>query len=214
VASVGTVLAAVGLYSPAAWAAALYYGAHSTLITAGLFLLADLLATQRGAAGDRLEPAAPVAQPALLGLLLLLAAAAAAGLPPLPGFIGKLMLLQAAAGAPGGVAVWAVVLGMGLLTLVALARSGSLLFWQLRPETPVAAASADGRGLAATVLLIGASVAMSVTAAPLLRYAQAAAQQLGDRAAYADAVLPELGGAAARSTRPYTGEAPPAGAAR
>ena len=51
---------------------------------------------------------------------------------------------------------------------------------------------------------------MSVWAAPLLRYAQAAALQLGDRAAYASAVLPELGGAAARSTRPYTGQIPPA----
>ena len=226
VASVGTVLAAVGLYSTAGWAAAIYYLAHSTLIVAALFLLAELLGAQRGAAGGRLVPAAPVAQPALLGILLLLAAASVAGLPPLPGFIGKLMLLQASASAPGGAALWAVLLGGGLLTLIGLARAGSIVFWQAHAEpaasgVPGASGTpgtpgvlAPPRGLAATGLLIAASVAMSVWAAPLLRYAQAAALQLGDRAAYAAAVLPEVGGAAARSTRPYTGRIPPAAAPR
>ena len=47
--------------------------AHSTLVVAGLFLLAELVAAQRGDAADRLVPASPVAQPALLGLMLLLA---------------------------------------------------------------------------------------------------------------------------------------------
>jgi multicomponent K+:H+ antiporter subunit D len=46
---------------------------------------------------------------------------------------------------------------------------------------------------------------MSVYAAPLQRYTQAAAEQLLDRNAYADAVLGEQGGAAARTVRPYTG---------
>ena len=48
VASVGTVLAAVGLFNAAAWSAALYYMANSTLVIAGLFLLAELVAAQRG----------------------------------------------------------------------------------------------------------------------------------------------------------------------
>jgi multicomponent K+:H+ antiporter subunit D len=214
------VLAAVGLFSTAGWAAAIYYLAHSTLIVAALFLLVELLGAQRGAAGGRLVPAAPVAQPALLGILLLLAAASVAGLPPLPGFIGKLMLLQASAAAPGGAALWAVLLGGGLLTLIGLARAGSMVFWQAHAGPAATGATgapgvpAPPRLLVATALLIAASVAMSVWAAPLLRYAQAAALQLSDRPAYAAAVLPELGGAAARSTRPYTGQAPPASAPR
>ncbi len=219
VASVGTVLAAVGLFTPAGWAAGLYYMAHSTLIVAGLFLLAELLGAQRGAAGGQLVPASPVDQPALLGSLLLLAAASSAGLPPLPGFIGKLMLLQASAGHPAGPALWTVVLGVGFLTLISLARAGSLLFWQVQPAAAggaagTAPAGASRRLLAATLMLLGASVALSVWAAPLLRYCYAAAHQLGDRAAYAAAVLPELGGAAARSTQPYTGQPGAAGAAR
>jgi multicomponent K+:H+ antiporter subunit D len=69
-----------------------------------------------------------VAQPTLLGLMMLLGAASAAGLPPLPGFIGKLMVLQASAALPAGW-VWSVVLAVGFLTLVGLARAGSILFW-------------------------------------------------------------------------------------
>mgnify|MGYP006206099679 CR=1 FL=1 len=92
VASVGTILAAIGLFTPEAWSAAFYYLVHSTLVVAGLFLLVELVAAQRGDVADELAPASPVAQPVLLGMMLLLAAASVAGLPPLPGFIGKVML--------------------------------------------------------------------------------------------------------------------------
>ena len=96
VASVGTVLVALALFN----ADGLVGRACTTWPTArwsspALFLLAELVAAQRGDAADRLVPATPVAQPALLGGLLLLTAASASGLPPLPGFIGKLMLLEA-----------------------------------------------------------------------------------------------------------------------
>jgi multicomponent K+:H+ antiporter subunit D len=56
---------------------------------------------------------------------------------------------------------------------------------------------------------LGLSVLMSVFAAPIQRYTAAAALQLQDRAAYAGAVLPESGGAAAQTTRPYRGVNPP-----
>jgi multicomponent K+:H+ antiporter subunit D len=44
VASVGTILAGVGLFTPAALSAALYYMVHSTLVIAALFLLVELVA--------------------------------------------------------------------------------------------------------------------------------------------------------------------------
>ena len=204
VASVGTVLAAIGLFGPAAWSAALFYMANSTLVIGGLFLLSELVGAQRGDVADRLEPASAVAQPQLLGLMLLLAAASVAGLPPLPGFIGKLMLLEASVGHAAVVAVWTVVLGVGFLTLVGLARAGSILFWNVRDDLPACGSSgASPRLLLATLTLIFASVAMTVFAAPLQRYTTAAAAQLGDRAAYARAVLGEQGGEAADTARPY-----------
>jgi len=207
VALVGTVLVAIGLYTPAAWSAALYYMVNSTLVVAGLFLLAELVAAQRGDAADRLQPASPVAQPALLGLMMLLAAASAAGLPPLPGFIGKLMLLEAATPHAWQAAVWTTVLGVGFLTLVGLARAGSILFWHVSDEAPGAASGASAQLLSATLMLLAASVAVSAFAAPLQRYTQAAAEQLLDRAAYARAVLGEQA-ASQGTTRPYRFETP------
>jgi multicomponent K+:H+ antiporter subunit D len=205
VASVGTILMAVGLFGEAAWSAALYYMAHSTLTVAGLFLLVELVAAQRGDVGGRIEPASAVAQPTMLGLMLLLAAASSVGLPPLPGFIGKLMLLQASSSHAQVVVVWTVVLLVGFATLLGLARAGSTLFWHVRTDLPSGASGASATLVLATSMLLAASVAMSVFAAPLQRYTQATAAQLADTRAYFEAVLGEQGGAAARTTRPYTG---------
>jgi multicomponent K+:H+ antiporter subunit D len=213
VASVGTILAAMALGGAVAWGAAMYYLVHSTLVMAGLFLLAELVAAQRGDAADRLQPAAPVAQPALLGGLLLLAAASGAGLPPLPGFIGKVAVLQAAAGHTAAVAVWAVVLSVGFASLLGLARAGSVLFWKVNTEQGAAAGGHSGaspRLMGATLALLAASIALSVLAAPLLRYTQAAAVQLVDTQAYARAVLGEEGAQPRPTTQPYTGQRPAA----
>ena len=202
VASVGTILVGVGLFGSAGWAASMYYLANSTLVVAGLFLLAELVASQRGDAADRLEPAAPVAQPVLLGSMMLLAAASAAGLPPLPGFIGKLLMLEASSIHAWQVAIWTTLIGVGFLTLVGLARAGSILFWHVRDDAPGSTSGASPKLISATLALLAATVAMSVWAAPIQRYTAQAAAQLLDREAYARAVLGEAG-LGAQTTRPY-----------
>ena len=203
VASAGTALAAIALFSVPAWSAALFYMANSTLVIAGLFLLSELVAAQRGNVADHLVPASPVAQPTLLGLMLLLAAASVTGLPPMPGFLGKLMILQASAPHGWGPAVWAVLLVVSFLTLIGLARAGSIVFWKVRADTaPSAAGGASVRLVGATMALLLAGVLMSVLAAPVKRYTDAAAAQLENRDAYARAVL---GNARAETTKPYDG---------
>ena len=206
VASVGTILAGVGLYTPAALSAALYYMMHSVLAAAALFLLVELVATQRGESGDHLRPAAPVAQPVLLGIMTLLGAASVAGLPPLPGFLGKLMILESSALTPAHAWVWSVVLVTSIMTLVGLARAGAILFWNVLPEGRHSLPPGSSERLTrATLGLLGLSLALAVAASPLKRYTDAAALQLADRAAYAQAVLGQVGGAAADTTRPYRG---------
>ena len=175
VVSVGTLLAGISLFTVSGLTAALFYLPHTTLVTAGLFLLAALIAGRRGAAGDLLQPVA--SQPGyLLGGLFFLAAIAVAGMPPLAGFLGKLMLLQAA---PPGKFAWLgpVVLVASLACLVALSRAGSSLFWRTEGE----AAGVTGFSLrltAPTVLLLAMTVALTVWAAPVCRYAEATAAQL------------------------------------
>ena len=210
VVSVGTVLTALGVGGTAAWSAALYYLTQSTLVIAGMFLLAELIGLQRGDAGGRLEAAQAVAQPQVLGIALIFSAATVAGLPPLPGFVGKLMLLQASAGHAWAVAVWGVVLVVGFFTLVVLARAGGLLFWNV--QAPVASSAlgaaptgASPRLLLATLAPLVLVAAMSLFAAPLQRYAAAAAVQLVDRAAYARAVLGDRHGQLPHHLQPYRG---------
>ena len=214
VASVGTILVGVGLFTPATLSAALYYTVHSTLVIAGLFLLVELVAAQRGDAEDRLVPSSAVGQPVLLGLMTLLGAASVAGLPPLPGFLGKLMILQSASLTPAHTMVWAVVLISGFLTLLGLARAGSILFWNVLPGKPHDASSGSSwRLLSATLGLMALSLVLAAAASPLKRYTDAAANQLADRSAYARAVLgvstgeagPNGNEPASTSTRPYRG---------
>jgi multicomponent K+:H+ antiporter subunit D len=213
ISSVGVILASVGLFTTAALSAALYYMVHSTLIVAALFLLVELIASQRGEAQDKLLPALPVAQPITLGLVTMLAAASVAGLPPLPGFLGKLMILQSASSSSAHIWVWSVVLVASFLTLIGLARAGSILFWNVLPEPQFRAGESmagnkfgfSTRTLASTLSLLALGLMLAVGASPMKRYTDAAAAQLADRAAYANAVLGPLGGPAAETTRPYRG---------
>ena len=106
VVSVGTLLAGIALGSEAGLAAALYYLVHSTLIAGALFLLADLIARQRGDLGTDLITAPALQQPLLLGTLFFIGAISVAGLPPFSGFLGKLMLLRAIEPGAEAIALW------------------------------------------------------------------------------------------------------------
>ncbi|MBB5347425.1 monovalent cation/H+ antiporter subunit D [Desulfoprunum benzoelyticum] len=175
VVSVGTLLAGISLFTVPGLTAALFYLPHTTLITAGLFLLAALIAGRRGAVGDQLQAVA-VNPGNLLGGLFFLAAIAVAGMPPLGGFLGKLLLLQAVP-PPQAPWLWTVVLVGGLAAIVALSRAGSSLFWRTEGEG-VAGTGLPLPLLTSTVLLLALTVALTVWAAPLTRYAEATATQL------------------------------------
>jgi multicomponent K+:H+ antiporter subunit D len=211
VSSVGTILAGVGLFTPETLSAALYYTLHSTVVIAGLFLFVELIAAQRGATQDRLQPAAAVREPVLLGVMMLFGSASAAGLPPLPGFMGKLMILESSAGLGAQAWVWTVVLVVGFFTIVGLARAGVVVFWHVQPDAPVPDAGSSVKLLSAAWALMGVTVAMAVLASPIKDYTDAAAQQLTDKAGYAEAVLGRQGGAALRTTVPYDGSPRPSG---
>ncbi|HCU69991.1 MAG TPA: monovalent cation/H+ antiporter subunit D, partial [Desulfomicrobium sp.] len=185
--SVGTLLAGIGLWNEAGISASLYYLPHSTLVSAGLFLLADHLTRQRGIAADHLKPGPPLSQPDLLGTLFLLGAMASAGLPPLSGFVGKVLLLQAAdpTHAPW---LWTAVLGGSLLCLIALGRCGSVLFWKTE-GVPVSGTTVSWPRLAPAAALILSGAALAVLAGPLTAYTDAAAAQILSPGNYIEAVL-------------------------
>ena len=126
--SMGMVMVSISLFTPEGIAAALYYIVHSTLAGAALFLIADLV--RSGRANLDLTPQPPVAGAALTASLFFAGAIAMAGLPPLSGFLGKLLVLDAAYGTPLAVWIWAIVLTSSLVSILGFARAGSIVFWK------------------------------------------------------------------------------------
>jgi len=187
VASAGTLLLAAGLGTEGALAAALFYLVNSTLVAALWFLLADRVAAARGGS-DLLQPRPFGGAWGALGATFFVAAVAVAGVPPLAGFMGKALLLQAAGATP--LAMWVVggVLASSLAVMVALARAGSIIFWKSPHGGAAVADGSRAHPLAIGALATGV-LGSALAAGPLSAYTGAAAQQLLQRQDYIDAVL-------------------------
>ncbi|MDI1340721.1 monovalent cation/H+ antiporter subunit D [Polaromonas sp.] len=218
--SAGTLLTAIGLGQPAVWAGALYYLLSSTLAASAFFLLIDMIERWRNAgasiapheqAGDApflsedLKAMANVnlddeqqalygraipAGIAFLGLGFVACTLLLAGLPPLPGFIGKFAMLSALLDTPViSPANWsflALLLLSGFLTLVALSRAGIRYFWTQPMSSMPALRALEVLPVAA---LLAASVALSIEAGPVMRHAGDTAQNLFTATAYRKAVM-------------------------
>ena len=190
VVSIGSLLLAFGLGNTEALAAGLYYLPHTTFASAALFLLADSISRARGELADRFEsgPAMPGAR--VMGGLFFVVAVALAGLPPLSGFLGKFMLLRAALDSPLLIWVWSIVLVTGLLGVVALARSGSLLFYRTHTaHDPASLLRPTTRTLAPVAGLLLLVIGMTIWAGPVYDYAADTAAQLRSPQRYIEAVL-------------------------
>jgi len=202
VASAATLFIAVGLATPEAIGAGLYYLIQSTFAAGALFLLADMIGRQRQSAGDSLRKVDQMARRNLLGLLFVFAAVSVVGLPPLAGFIGKLALL-AAVPSPAVAWVWPLILITSLLTIVALASAGVHLFWREDNAAASAARAPHGFEVAAIGALLALAIGLSLAAAPVLRYTAAAAEQLARPQEYRAAVMgtPPVPSPAARAAQ-------------
>jgi len=135
---------------------------------------------------------------AFLGLAFMVCTLVISGLPPLSGFVGKFAMLTAllnplglgaSSGLQPGPAGWmlmALLIGTGLLGLIALTRAGIRHFWTThdRPAPQLRVLE----GLPVAVLLL-ACAALTVQAGPAMRYAQSTADALHDPSAYVAAVM-------------------------
>jgi len=186
--SIGTLIAAVAFNTPGAIAAALYYLIHSTLVTAGLFLLADVIGKQRGKVAVRLVPAKPVGQPILLGTSFILLVLAVVGMPPLSGFIGKIWLLQEALSAEKAPWFWAIYLVVSLLVLITLTRAGSQLFWRHNGQE-LSETRATRCQMVAVISLLLCSPLLSIFAGYISEVTTLAASQVFDTSGLQHAVL-------------------------
>ncbi|GJL75011.1 monovalent cation/H+ antiporter subunit D [Nitrosomonas sp.] len=196
--SIGTLLTAFGMNTEAGIAAGLYYLPHSTFTAAALFLLVDCIANRRDVMDDQFEPGPIIQQHRLLGALFFVLAILIAGMPPLSGFIGKFLILNAA------LAHWAlwwimgIVLITSLFTLIALARGGSMLFYRAQAphicnidpsaDVPRSVLSVTGE-LTSVICLLALSIGLVIYAGVITEYTTAIADQLLQPEAYIQSVL-------------------------
>lgn len=135
---------------------------------------------------------------AFLGLAFMVCTLVITGLPPLSGFVGKFAMLTAllnplglgaSSGLQPGPAGWmlmALLIGTGLLGLIALTRAGIRHFWTTHDRPAPQLRVLEGLPIAALLL---ACAALTVQAGPAMRYAQSTADALHDPSAYVAAVM-------------------------
>lgn len=190
--STGTLLIAVAGWTPQTIGAGLYYLVHSTLSAATLFLVADVVRRRRGAFADNASPGPAFPGRGGAALLFMAAAIAATGLPPLSGFIGKLLILRSVAALPDWGWAWGVILGTTFIGVLGFARVGSAVFWKESADAGEAQVPHPSRSdmvaPMGALLLLGA---LSAGAGWASAYADAAAAQVLDPRLSAAAVLAE-----------------------
>lgn len=197
IASMGMVFIAVSVLTPASVSAALYYMVHSTFAGAALFLLVDMVSMHKAAHGARREGA--MVENGLIAALFMATAVAVAGMPPLSGFIGKLLIMQATWAEKA--LIWPFVLIASLVVIVALTQRGVAIFWKPHGLETAARAVAEhggasgaprtgrqgGLSFVAVFALLGALVWMTVWAGPITAWIQGAVAELSNPSAYIDA---------------------------
>ncbi|MEO9648955.1 MAG: monovalent cation/H+ antiporter subunit D [Roseobacter sp.] len=189
--SMGMVMVTISLFTPESTAAALYYIIHSTFAAAALFLIVDMVKSSR--ADLKLVPMPSISGAVLVSALFFVSAIAMAGLPPLSGFLGKLLVLQASFSTQAMAWVFGVVLLSSLVNVVGFSRAGSILFWKAKS---VARATDEPAGTAPANLsyvavggLVALLILLTIFAGPIHKYMTATAQQLYAPEPYISTVL-------------------------
>jgi multicomponent Na+:H+ antiporter subunit D len=184
---IGYTTASLSLLTPAALAGAIFYVLHHIVVITNLFLVSGVLLRLRRTTDVAALGGLYRGQP-VFAALAMIPIFSLAGVPPLSGFLGKLAIVEATFDAE---AYWVggLVLAVGLLTLLSMARTWADTFWRpaaegrrdmMPPGTPL---------LAAIAALSLVTIAISIAAEPLYELTRRGAEQLLQRDAYVEAVL-------------------------
>ncbi len=188
-ASVSVLLVAVGINSVEALSGAIYYMIHSTLIAGGFFLLADILVNQRGGVNTIDTKTAPFEYSILTGGFFFVFALGAAGLPPLSGFFGKVMILNSAIENTQMGTIFTLLIISSILIVVTLSRAGSTIFYDTNNDEPKLQYKLNRSSLSSIVFLFIFTPLMVVFANPLTEFLSVTATELFTPAGYIEAVL-------------------------
>lgn len=214
VSHIGYMIFGIALGSAHGLSGAIFYAVHHILVQTALFLVVGLIERQVGTSSLRRLGSLARYSP-VLAALYFIPAINLGGIPPLSGFLGKIILLQAGAD-EGGFLPWLLIGGAvttSLLTLYTMVLVWSKGFWRDRQDAPeggiaiarpaplaevtdvVDIQERDDVGsmpfgmVASTAALVMVSLSISVLAGPLSAVTDRAAESAQDATIYRDAVL-------------------------
>jgi multicomponent Na+:H+ antiporter subunit D len=188
VSQIGYMVLGLGFFTPLALAGTVFYLIHHIVVKTNLFLMGGIVERlggtfELGSLGGlyRSRPG--------LALLFLVPALSLAGIPPLSGFWGKLILVKAGLDS-GHYAATGAALAVSLLTLFSMTKLWNEAFWKEPPEgSAVATARVPWTLLGPVVALAAITVAVGLGAGPVFDLSSRAAAQLADPSQYVRAVL-------------------------
>lgn len=214
VSHIGYMIMGVALGTDRGLSGAIFYAVHHIMVQTALFLVVGLIERQAGSSSLRQLGSLARMFP-VLALLYIIPALNLGGVPPFSGFLGKILLIEAAAES-GGVMPWIMVTGAiitSLLTLYTMIVVWAKAFMRDRHDAPDGATAiarvsilADfsdevklkdrddvGRApvgmVVATAALVAASLSMTLVAGPVSGVTGRAAESAQDTNIYRSAVL-------------------------
>jgi multicomponent Na+:H+ antiporter subunit D len=197
ISGVGFSVLGLGLLTAEGLSASIFYMMHSIVVITALFLMCGVL-KQCGVHKKLHLSGGLYAKQPFVAILFLVPALSLAGIPPFSGFVGKLALLRAALQTEHYV-IAGIILGVSLLTILAITRIWSEVFWKEPPAHPEVEALAKLTAekpvyirprvwipIAALGVL---TITIGLGAGPIWTYAQRAGTQLSTPSIYVGAVL-------------------------
>lgn len=185
---IGFILVGIGWGTPLALAGAIIYAFNHAFVKSALLMLTGVVSSHTYPKTGTLANMVGVGKPLVFtGILYFLGGMALAGVPPLNGFISKVALVRGGIDAESWLALGLVV-GAGMITLLYMSRTWSLLFQQAA-NTSSASVKPEGDSPLAPALLILVCVGLGLYATPLVNVVQATVEQMLTPQIYIHAVL-------------------------
>lgn len=195
ISQIGYMIFALGLMTPLAIAAGIFYVLHNMVVKSSLFMIAGVVAVQEGT--DKLkEVKGLLVRSPFLALLFVFAAFSLAGIPPLSGFYGKFALAYEGIREGYGFYV-GVSIVTGLFTLFSMTKIWNYSFWGKNEEAKSSTSTpspSEPKGLIrATAVLVGATLVLGLGSGFFFSASKKAAESVMNPEIYIRSVLGDRG---------------------
>jgi len=191
VSQIGYLMMGMGLLTTVSLTGAVFFMVHVIFAKTVLFLISGITHKMQGSYELKQLGGFQKSHP-LVAVLFLLAALSLAGVPPLPGFWAKLILIQAGLESQQ-YGIVAVALIVSILTLFSMTKIWHEVFWKTaKIETLIEKKSANRQVrwlMAPTVLLIAFIILLGIFAEPVYQISRQAALGILEPSAYVEGVL-------------------------